>query len=201
MPVRTTLPYNDGLYYITLTCYQWLPLIELTKSYDGVYKWFDHLKSKGHYITGYTIMPNHIHALIAFRNCGKSINTIIGNGKRFMAYEIIKRLQKQAQDDLLKKLQIAVERKDRERNKIHEVWEDSFDWKECRSDDFINQKLNYMHNNCCSGKWHLVNSPEEYEHSSARFYLYGEHAAYSVMNYMELNDIDLTTPSPGMAQG
>lgn len=35
-------------------------------------------------------MPNHIHALISFAETGQRINTIIGNGKRFMAYEIIK---------------------------------------------------------------------------------------------------------------
>ncbi|MFN2458195.1 MAG: transposase [Chitinophagaceae bacterium] len=205
MPVRTTLPYNDGLYFITLTCHQWLPLIELTKSYDLVYKWFDYLKSKGHYISGYIIMPNHIHVLIGFRNCGKSINTIIGNGKRFIAYEIIKRLQQQGQDDLLQQLRNAVERKDRERNKLHEVWEDSFDWKECRGDNFINQKLNYMHNNCCNGKWSLSEGPADYEYSSARYYICGEHAAYVVTNYMELADVDLTSssiaPSPGSAQG
>ena len=40
-------------------------------------------------------MPNHLHALIAFRNTGQSINTIVGNGKRFMAYEIINRLEQQ----------------------------------------------------------------------------------------------------------
>lgn len=38
-------------------------------------------------------MPNHIHALISFINAKQSINTIIGNGKRFMAYEIIERLK------------------------------------------------------------------------------------------------------------
>jgi hypothetical protein len=38
-------------------------------------------------------MPNHIHALLAFRNTqGQSINTIIGNGKRFIAYELIAKL-------------------------------------------------------------------------------------------------------------
>jgi REP element-mobilizing transposase RayT len=46
---------------------------------------FDHLKSKGHYLTGYVIMPNHVHALIGFRRNDQSINTIIGNGKRFIA--------------------------------------------------------------------------------------------------------------------
>jgi len=53
-----------------------------------VYNWFDHLKGKGHFISGYVIMPNHIHTLIAFRNTGQAINTIVGNGKRFIAYEI-----------------------------------------------------------------------------------------------------------------
>ena len=38
-------------------------------------------------------MPNHIHLLVSFINAKQSINTIIGNGKRFMAYEIIKRLE------------------------------------------------------------------------------------------------------------
>ena len=35
--------------------------------------------------------------LIGFRSAEKSINTIISNGKRFMAYELLKRLQAQSQ--------------------------------------------------------------------------------------------------------
>ena len=192
MPVKRRILEPEGLYFITFTCFQWLPLIEQTKSYDLVYNWFEHLKSKGHYISGYVIMPNHVHALIAFRNTDQSINTIIGNGKRFIAYEIVDRLKQGKHTDLLKKMQQAVETKDRERNKQHEVWEDSFDWKGCRSFDFIKQKLVYMHNNPCSGKWNLAATPADYEHSSARFYLCGEHAAYTVTSYMELEDIDLT---------
>ena len=69
----------------------WLPLFETTISYDTVYKWFDH--PDGHYMIGYVIMPNHLHALIDFGNSRKNINTIVSNGKRFMAYEIVKRLQ------------------------------------------------------------------------------------------------------------
>ena len=137
-------------------------------------------------------MPNHVHTLIAFRNTGQSINTIVGNGKRFMAYEIITRLQEQGQTGLLKQMEQAVETKDRERNKQHEVWEDSFDWKECRSNNFIKQKLDYMHNNPCSGKWNLAATPTDYKHGSARFYLCGEQAAYPVTSYLEMEDIDLT---------
>ena len=38
-------------------------------------------------------MPNHVHALLAFTNTGTSINTIVANAKRFMAYDIVKRLE------------------------------------------------------------------------------------------------------------
>ena len=38
-------------------------------------------------------MPNHVHLLLSFINTKQSINTIVGNGKRFMAYEIIQRLE------------------------------------------------------------------------------------------------------------
>ena len=58
------IPYADGTFFITFTCHDWLPLIDKTDGSDIVYKWFDHLKLKGHKINGYVIMPNHIHALI-----------------------------------------------------------------------------------------------------------------------------------------
>jgi REP element-mobilizing transposase RayT len=192
MPVKRTIPYNHGIFFITAICHNWLPLIEQTNSYDAVYKWFDNLKSKGHYIVGYIIMPNHIHALIGFQNTGKRINTIIGNGKRFMAYEIIDRLEKQNEEELLNRLQLAVETKDRQRNKQHEVWDNSFDWKDCRGEDFIKQKLDYIHKNPCRGKWSLANSPEEYPHSSAYVYTTGMQGIYPVTNYMELKDVDLS---------
>ncbi|WP_144888683.1 hypothetical protein [Lacibacter cauensis] len=58
MPVKTSIPFTDGIFSITFTCTNWLPLIEIVNGYDIVYNWFDHLKSNGHYITGYVIMPN-----------------------------------------------------------------------------------------------------------------------------------------------
>ena len=59
------------------------------KGYDVIYNWFDILKNTSHYIYGFVLMPNHVHAIISFTESAQSINTIIGNGKRFMAYEII----------------------------------------------------------------------------------------------------------------
>ena len=193
MSTKRKIPDNDGVYFITFTCFKWLPLFELTKGYDIVYKWFDHLKSKGNYIIGYVIMPNHVHALIGFLHSKVSINTIIGNGKRFMAYEIITRLTEQKEISLLKELSDGVSKRDLKRGKLHEVFEESFDWKECISDKFIDQKLDYMHANPCSGVWHLAQSPQDYQHSSAKFYLTGTQGTYPVMHCSELKDVDLTS--------
>lgn len=192
MSTKKHIPYNDGVYFITFTCLKWISLFEHTKSYDLVYKWFDQLKSKGHHVVGYVIMPNHLHVLLAFTNAHASINTIIGNGKRFMAYGIVSRLTSANEKDLLDQMSNGVTARDYERGKLHEVFEPSFDWKECISNKFINQKLDYMHDNPCSGVWNLVESPELYLHSSAKFYQTGEHGIYEVLHCGRLEDIDLT---------
>lgn len=137
-------------------------------------------------------MPNHLHVLIGFRNIGQSINTIVSNGKRFMAYEIVKRLQQSGNKMILEQLSQAVTPSDKRRGKLHQVFEQSFDWKECRNDKFIHQKLLYIHNNPCRGVWNLVDNPVDYVHSSAKFYNLGEHGIYPVTSYMELQDVNLT---------
>ena len=189
MPVKRTIPHNSGIFFITFTCHQWLPPIEKTNGYDIIYKWFDHLKSYGHYINGYVIMPNHVHVMISFVIAKQTINTIIGNGKRFMAYEIIQRLEINNKLTLLQNLSNNVEVTRKNNNKLHDVWELSFDWKDCSSNNFIYQKLDYMHNNPCVRKWSICANQLEYLHSSARFYLTGEQGIYTVTNFMEMEDV------------
>lgn len=191
MSTKRQIIQHDGVYFITFTCYQWLPLIELTSGYDIVYKWFDHLKRKGHYVTGYVIMPNHLHVLIAFVKSDTSINTIVGNGKRFIAYEIVKRLKEKGATEILNRLGEGVSQRDSRRGKLHEVFEPSFDWKECRNIRFTNQKLDYMHDNPFRGKWNLCDRAVDYKHSSANFYITGEQGVYEVKHCGELEDIDL----------
>ena len=104
MSIRKTIPENDGVYFITFTCKNWLPLFYKCNAYNVVYAWFDYLKANGHYIISYVIMPNHVHAIIAFSNTGKTINSIVANSKRFMAYELVKILQQQNKIEILEEL-------------------------------------------------------------------------------------------------
>jgi len=176
---------RSGIYFITFTCYKWLRLIELTKAYDEVYKFFGILNQKGHPVLGYVIMPNHLHLLLYFEEKNQSLNTIIGNGKRFIGYEIVRRLKNQGKESMLAILSEGVDPAARQRNKQHQIWQGTFDIKECRTEAFILQKLNYMHFNPCTEHWKLSEKPYDYEHSSAAFYERGKQGKFEVRDYLE----------------
>jgi hypothetical protein len=53
-------------------------------------------------------MRNHLQVLIDFSASSKSINSIPSNGKRFMAYELLKRLDESRNVEILKKLEQAI---------------------------------------------------------------------------------------------
>jgi hypothetical protein len=63
-------------------------------------------------------MPNHLHVLIDFSNSSKSINTIVSNGKGFMAYTIVERLKRLNKIDILKQLYDAVSVLDKTKDKF-----------------------------------------------------------------------------------
>ena len=192
MPVRRQIIEKQGIYFITFTCYNWLPLFAITHGYDSVYRQFDYLQQQGHFIIGYIIMPNHVHAIIGFRNCGKSINSILANIKRFMAYEIIAKLTAQNNKYILQQLAAGVNAADKRKGQLHEVFEPSFDAKFCYNEKVLEQKLAYLHRNPNRGKWRLCENPADYEHSSAKFYFTGEQGIYPVTSYMLMKDINLT---------
>lgn len=169
-----------------------MKLFDESDGYDVVYRWYDDLKKEGNFIHAYVIMPNHVHSIISFAENGQNINTTVGNGKRFMAYEIVARLKAANKTQLLQTLSLAVRPNRKQKNQKHSIWESSFDWKYCYSMEFIIQKLEYIHSNPCRGTWELCGDPTEYIHSSAKFYMTGEDGIYPVTHVGELSEIKLT---------
>ena len=162
-----------SMYFCTFTCYEWIHLFELTNSYDLIYNWFNILKGKGIEVISYVIMPNHVHCILYFDKPEFNLNQILSNGKRFMAYEIINRLQKAKDTNTLSILQNAVTERERKKKQLHKVFKDSFDAKAIFSERFLVQKLKYIHHNPITGKWKLAEDFVSYEHSSASFYELG----------------------------
>jgi hypothetical protein len=52
----------------------------------------------------------------------------------------------------------------------YKIWEDDYNAKDIFSSDFLQQKMDYIHQNPCQPHWILSQSPEDYIWSSARFY-------------------------------
>ena len=174
------------MYYCTFTCYNWLPLIDLTKSYDIVYNWFNILIQDNRHIIAYVIMPNHIHFIIYFPKAGFNLNTIIGNAKRFMAYEIINRLKEKGNVELLHRLENLVTERERKKGQLHKIFKDTFDAKAIITQHFLLQKINYIHNNPVTGKWMLAKDFIAYEYSSASFYEYGKAMHFTPKHFRDI---------------
>ncbi len=68
----------------------------------------------------------------------------------------------------------------------YKVWKDGYDARNVFSPDFLEQKLEHIHNNPCQPHWELVKRPEEYTRSSARYYLLDEPAIIAVNDVREL---------------
>jgi len=69
------------MYFITITCHQWLALIEQTNGHNFLYNWFDHLKSKGHCINGYVILLNHLIRLLDYGILANQLIQLLKMGK------------------------------------------------------------------------------------------------------------------------
>ncbi|UBM59153.1 hypothetical protein LAG90_00575 [Marinilongibacter aquaticus] len=178
---------REALFFITFTCYKWQNLFEITDCYDSVYKWFAYMKTQGILTAGFVILPNHLHALIYLPAKAKGLDIIVGNGKRFIAYEVVKRLRIMKESDLLEKLSKSVKPREARNGKLHQVFEPSFDAQLCVSGKFTKGKLDYIHRNPVKGKWQLAESYLDYVHSSACFYEYNEeHELVELTSYLDL---------------
>lgn len=194
MGVRKQYSDVPGIYFITFTCFNWTPLFKIAAAWNSIYNQFDFLESKGNRINAYVLMPNHLHLLIYFSFSDTFSNMKIQSGsgyinksictmKRFLAYEIVELLAQKKQFNLLQKLSFSVTQSELIKGKKHQIFEPSFDCKLCISESMVLEKLNYIHQNPCRGKWNLAPYPSAYLHSSAAFYETGNQGIYPVTDY------------------
>lgn len=169
MATRTPHTITEQVYWVTYACIGFLSLIERTNTYDYILSQFSKLSREGYSICGFVIMPNHLHFLVYLPKEG-NLNDRIGEMKRFLSYEIVRKLKAKEDSKMLNALSSLVNSSERRNGKKHSVFFHSFDAKRCYDRDFVVQKLDYMHANPVKGKWSLVREYTDYEWSSARFY-------------------------------
>lgn len=199
MPTKKSKYEKDVFYFFTITCYNWLSLFEITDCYNKIYEWFNILKSYGIKTVSYVIMPNHLHAIIFYpekinlklrkvdnkeNHKEKSVNQLIGTGKRFLAYEIVKRLEGNKERNILRLMSNGISEREKKKGKLHQVFQPSFDLKMIETEKYLLQKINYIHKNPVAKKWNLVEDYRKYKYSSAGFYELENCSGYEVEHYL-----------------
>lgn len=151
------------IYFFTATVHNWLPMLIDDSYKEIIISSLKFLKTKGLIrIYGFVIMPNHIHLIWELLEM---------NGKesphssflKFTGHQFLKKLRNENLK-LLEKFKVELVNKD------YEFWQRDSLPIEIYTQEIIFQKLQYLHNNPCKGKWMLANSPVDYKYSSFEFY-------------------------------
>ena len=125
--------------------------------------WF--IENKKIKLFAFVIMPNHFHLLLITTK-ENSIYSICHSLESFTAHEILRIAKQNNHYNLIKYFNLQAENfKDRS----HKIWQD-IQAKNCYSEDFVRQKLEYIHNNPVAKKWNLVKYRNNYKYSSAGYY-------------------------------
>jgi REP element-mobilizing transposase RayT len=159
---------QDALYYLTLQVVDWVDIFTRPVYRDIVIDSLQHcIKQKGLQVFAYVIMSNHVH-LIVQSSIGDLSGTI-RDFKKYTAKRIIETAEvtpESRREWMLNQFRYNASK--HQRNSRYQVWthENHAIW--LYSNNFIAEKIEYIHNNPVRAK--IVQHPEDYIYSSARNY-------------------------------
>ena len=158
---------KEGLYFLTFQIVDWMDIFTRKTYRDIVIESFKYCqKHKGLELFAYVIMSNHIH-LIA-RSANGDLSGIIRDFKRNTSRKFL-----EVVDDNIEsrskwmKMIFAYHGKYKNKQE-YQIWTHENHAEHLYSNEFIAQKINYIHNNPVRAG--IVEKPEDYLYSSARNY-------------------------------
>ncbi|MFN5170908.1 MAG: transposase [Cyclobacteriaceae bacterium] len=150
--------------FFTAVCHGWLPLLASDESKLMLIRALRHRVERQQVkIGGYVIMPNHFHVIWRVSN-----DIVPSDFQRdllkFTARELISHIRKTGGELALEPLYVGT------KDRTFQVWKRNSMVVDLFTEKFINQKLEYIHDNPCQPHWLLAKHPVEYRFSSARFH-------------------------------
>ncbi|MBX2985016.1 MAG: transposase [Bacteroidia bacterium] len=173
--------YPNPFYFFTATILKWQRLFDIHKHKDIVISSLDFMhKNKRALISGFVIMPNHIH-LIIMLNPEYSLASFKRDFLKYTAQKIKLNILDTKQE-LLSKFQST------QNDRAFQIWERRPLATALYSVDAVKEKLDYIHNNPCKSEETLALSPADYHHSSAYFYNTGIKYFEFLQDYRSLGE-------------
>ena len=154
---------DSGIYFIASTVRDWVPIIINEAIFKIILESFKFCqKQKDLLIFGFVIMMNHFHIIIGMEESDK-IPGVIRDLKRHTSQEISKFIANSEKQNKLFWLKPFYSQK------VNYVWQEGYHPVLIKSEEWFQQKLDYMHFNPV--KKGLVDEPEFWKYSSARNYI------------------------------
>ncbi|WP_109833243.1 REP-associated tyrosine transposase [Reichenbachiella versicolor] len=160
---------NEGLYFVTFTIVGWVDLFIRNDYRECIIDSLQYCTlHKGLNVHAYVIMTSHVHLIVSTEE-GHDLIATIRDFKKFTSkalVKLIREIPESRREWMLKKFSYEAARKQRGHEYI--LWKEGYHAKQIETNDFLDQKLEYLHQNPVVGGF--VSNPEEYLYSSARNY-------------------------------
>ena len=154
---------DSQIYFVTSTIVEWLPVFTSEKYFNLLIEPITFCqKNKNLKVYSYVMLDDHFHMIISCENTSRVLSSI----KMFSAKKIIENLKVDNKEWLIN--QLSYFRKKYKINSEHQVWQEGFHPQIIYTEEVLNQKIEYIHNNPV--RRGLVNSPEHWKFSSALDY-------------------------------
>lgn len=166
---------NEKTHFITITIVDW---IDVFTRFEQKEKLVNSLQccqqQKGLIIYGWCLMSNHLHMICRSKDESILLADVIRDFKTFTSKQIIKTIQEEPESRrewMLERFAKACAHLKKKQN--FKVWQNGYHAEEIYTQSFLDQKLNYIHQNPVRNA--IVEQAEDYLYSSARNYAELDH--------------------------
>src|SRR5699024_11062418 len=176
--------YNpEGLYFVSFAVVNWLDVFNQNRYVEIFLESLSYCqREKGMEVVAWCVMPNHVHLI--FRSVGgQKPSRLLGDLKRFTSKAITKAIADDPRESRKEFLLGCFRRaaKGKSNVKTFQFWRQDNKPIELWSNEVIQEKLNYLHQNPV--KAGIVYNPEDYLYSSAIDYAGGKGLLQDVLIY------------------
>lgn len=165
-----------SLYFVTTTIVDWQFVFTSFPYFEVIIQALKHcIANKGLHLHAFVIMPNHAHYILS-ADKPENISPIMRDFNTHTSREITALLREDRKISILELFGQAAALDGRGND--HKVWQEGFHPIALETEDFVVQKLDYLHDNPVRKGY--VEEPEHWKYSSARNYILNDHSVIQV---------------------
>jgi len=163
---------QDYAYFVTWSLVGWLHLFDKNPYRQIILEALNYLRVKKRtQLNAFVIMSSHVHAIL-WPEIGVNLSDVTRDFKRFTSREISKHAEYENSRGLIKVFEKARSENRAQAVSTYQVWQEGSHPEAIFTQKFARQKMDYIHMNPV--KAGLVETPDQWQYSSARAYLLGE---------------------------